>query len=79
MFLPEVLAHLVVDFPLVNIQSNFLSHFKLAIYSTVPKAIPVIHMQTPTIPGNQPGETKIVLSIPDSAALFLNNFNVDNE
>lgn len=36
-------------------------------------------MRAHTIPGNQPGETEVVLSIPDSAATFLNNFNVDNE
>ncbi|XP_050676765.1 uncharacterized protein LOC126973481 isoform X1 [Leptidea sinapis] len=35
-------------------------------------------IRTPTIPGNQPNETDVVLSIPDSAATFLNNFNVDN-
>lgn len=36
-------------------------------------------IRTPTIPGNQPTETEVVLSIPDSAATFFNNFNVDNE
>lgn len=30
---------------------------------------------TPPIPENQPGETDVVLSIPDSAATFLHNFN----
>lgn len=36
-------------------------------------------IRTPTIPGNQSNETEVILSIPDSAATFLNNFNVDNE
>lgn len=36
-------------------------------------------IQTPTIPGNQPNETEVVLSIPGSAAKFLNNFNIDNQ
>lgn len=36
-------------------------------------------IQTPTILGNQPNETEVVLSNLGSAATFLNNFNVDNE
>lgn len=36
-------------------------------------------METPTIPGNHSGETEVVLTIADSAATFLTNFNVQNE
>ncbi|CAH1953863.1 unnamed protein product [Acanthoscelides obtectus] len=39
--------------------------------------IPYSQMQTPTLSRNQPGETEVLVSIPDSAASFVTTFNAD--
>ncbi|KAI4455749.1 hypothetical protein MML48_9g00000303 [Holotrichia oblita] len=68
-----------LSFPFSQHSEHLAQSFQTSHVLNSPQANPYsTQMKTPTIPRNQPNEAEIVLSIPDSAATFLNNFDVDD-